>query len=115
MHFFALRGSKEHAFLLVNQIKFGTFEKGHPLEGMMFVKATDLKEKDTKITFTNKRRRDTNRDMRLPVDPLNLACPGGTLFRYVHSLAPSQERFYNYPTKANELAKLRRIGLSHVK
>ena len=61
---------------------------------MMYVKVTDLKDKGTKITFTNGRKRDTKRDMRLPVDPLNLACPGGTLFRYVQALAPSQKRFY---------------------
>ena len=73
---------------------------------MMFVKATDLKDKGTKITFTNGRKRDTKRDMRLPVDPLNLECPGGTLFRHVHSLALSQERFYTYPAKGNELVKL---------
>ena len=40
--YFALRGSKEHSRLLVSHIKFGTFEKGHPLTGMMYVEATDL-------------------------------------------------------------------------
>ena len=35
--YFALRGNEEHAWLLVGQIKFGTFEKGYPLAGIMYV------------------------------------------------------------------------------
>ena len=81
---------------------------------MVYVKATDLNDKGTKITFTNGRKRDTKKDMRMPVDPLDESCPGGTLYRYVQSLAPHQKRFYTYPAKGNKRGTLDKLGLRDV-
>ena len=112
--YFALRGSQEHAYLKMLQIQFGIFEKGHPLEGMMYVKATQLNDKGTKITFTNGRKRDTKREMRLPVDPYDLSCPGGTIYRYVQKCAPYQKHVHCYPAKPGKLTKLQKQGAPHV-
>ena len=80
----------------------------------MYVKATYLNDKGTKITFTNGRKRNTKKEMRMPVDPFDEACPGGTLNRYVQSLAPHQIRFYTYPAKEHERRQLNKLGLGDV-
>ena len=95
--FLTFRGLQEHTQLRQNQVEFGYFERGHELEGHMWVRATHLNDKSTKLSFTKGRMRDTKRDMRLPVDPTNLSCPGGTIFRYAQALAPGGDRFYTYP------------------
>ena len=105
--FFAFRGLDEHTWLRAINIVFGYFEKGHELEGHMYVKSTHLNDKATKLSFTNGRVRDTKRGMRLLVDPNNLSCPGGTIFRYVKAMAPGTDRFYNYPVSFVDIKNTR--------
>ena len=66
----------------------------------------EMNDKDTK----NGRKRNTKKDMRVPVDPLDKSCPGGTLYKYVQSLAPHQKRFYTYLQRETTGASLANWG-----
>ena len=86
-------GLDKHTWLRVHQIKFSYFKQGHEFEGRIYVKSTHLNKKSTKLSFTKERVHGAKLDMRLSVDPNNLSCPGGTIFRHVHTLPPRADRF----------------------
>ena len=113
--YLAFRGNDEHTFLRTHQVVVGRFEKDHPMEGALYVKTTHLNDKATKISFTNGRKRDTKRAMRLPVDPKNPACPGGTIYRYQQAHSPTADRFHTYPASIGDRKAYTKIGCPNVR
>ena len=113
--YFVFRGNKEHASLEKSQIEIGQYEKGHDLEGWMYVKPTNLNDKATKLTFSKGRRRDTKKNVRIPVDPTDQACPGGTIYRYYLTLPPTCKRFYCYSADEKTKSDWARLGNPNVR
>ena len=110
---FSFRGLDEHAYLRQHQIEFSYFKRAHEIEGHMWVRSTHLNDKSNKLSFTKGRMRDTKRNLGLPVNPDNLCCPDGTIFRYVKALAPSADQFYAYPATLSEIKTYEGMQLGH--
>jgi len=90
----AFRGMGEHAYLTLDSVVEGEFEKDHPLAGLPFVGFDKIVDKGHRLTINNPSKRSTHFKMRLPVRIDDMACPGGTLKRYLAKVSPGQQRFY---------------------
>jgi hypothetical protein len=56
--YLAFRGAEEHSKLLISQIEFGHFEKGHPLEGQEYIRVDKLQDKTHQLSMTNSVKRE---------------------------------------------------------
>ena len=112
---FGFRGHKEHAELLLSNVRRGFFEKGHPWEGYEWVGFGGLEDKTNVLSFDNTHLRDETGYLRVPVvfgDANNL---GSCIVRYLEKVGPAQERFYCYPLAEVSLKKSKlKLGMEKV-
>jgi hypothetical protein len=84
----------KHAYLMLENVIEGVFEKGQPLAGLPFIEFDKILDKGHQLTITNPIKRSTHNKMRLPVCINDMACPGGTLKQYLAKVSLGQQRFY---------------------
>ena len=54
------QGMGEHAYLTLENVVEGVFEKGHPLEGLPFIRFDKIVDKGHQLTITNSIKRATH-------------------------------------------------------
>ena len=91
---FGFRGSQEHVFLELRHVRKGTFEEGHPMEGMTYYGFGGFEDKTHKLSMSNVYLPNDDDLMRCPLvksDPENLAA---SIESYLEKCTPGQTRFY---------------------
>jgi hypothetical protein len=73
----------KHAYLTLENVVEGEFEKGHPLVGLPFIGFDKIADKGHQLTITNPIKRSTHFKIRLPVCINDMACPSGILKQYL--------------------------------
>ncbi len=92
--------SKEHAFFMVHQVKFGHYPHlfEHPgLAGHPYVTIDNLTDKSHQVSVNNNHARQCSEFLRFPINPSDPGDFGACVQRYMNKLSPGQTRMYCKP------------------
>ena len=90
---FGFCGTKEHAYHRADYLYEGTFEVGHKLAGLPFMRLANMPDKTLKLTMNNTTLR-AGESSRIPIFEDKPDSVGMVLHHYKNCLGPGQHRIY---------------------
>ena len=91
---FGFRGSAEHTYLELGNIRKGVFPPGHPWEGQTYYGFGGFEHKTHKLSMKHSFVPDDDEHMRVPYIPDDPESLGGAIHRMLPKFTRGQTRFY---------------------